>query len=324
MNRINERVSRLSVVNRRSGFFEILQPEDYLERGTKVLQDMERALARRPRRDVEYPWFVHRYESPSVGKAMGSGPQAFEGDNDTEFILHDAKLRININGHHWYHYDICSNEAVAKAAREGRQPQAVAALHVSVRTGTIVIPWLSTAEDLDTPGVDNPRLFSSELIYQAWSHSCMHAGDGRNGSIALIAELQTIVLTTIANEGTLWSIRDVFAAQRLPEPLGFNEGTQTVTLEDQSSIEFKILMGTVNGKPIARMCADHAATLGGKRIVRIHAWWPYGRYAAEQGGAMAFELSATAPLPTIVRRPTMSDKIKKGAKKVFGSLNCAT
>lgn len=325
MDRINERVSRLTAVNRLSGFFEILQPEEYLERGAKVLRDLEHAIDAMPRRDVEYPDMHTRYTNPNVRREMGTHLQEFDGDDDTELILSDPKLRIDIQGNHWSHYDICSKGAVAKFAREGMgQPRAVAALHVSVTKGTIVIPYTSTAEDLDIPGVNAPRLFCSELIYQAWRDACIYEMNRCNSQISRLSDLKYIVVTTIANDGTLWSIRDVLAAKGLPEAQTAARQPQTVTLEDPSSIEFKILMGTVNGKPIARMCADHASTLGGKCIAKIHVWWPYGRYAKEQGGALAFELSEIPPLRWLKRTPTMRDKIKAKAKEVFGSFNCAT
>ncbi|TGO24788.1 hypothetical protein BPAE_0095g00460 [Botrytis paeoniae] len=78
------------------------------------------------------------------------------------------------------------------------------------------------------------------------------------------------------------------------------------TFDDPSSDEFKMLMGTVNGRPIGRLCADHAESLNGKQVQKIHVWNEF----IPSFGALIFELGEEKSLTELEREQSTHQRGK--------------
>lgn len=330
MDRTNNRPGRIQATtnNHARRHSRVLPPDVYIQRGDKVLRTLKDALHTLPHRDVDYPHWQTRYTNVD-GTHSENIPNA-----DFNQIFRDRQMSINGNGTHWSSYRVFSKGAVQEQTPDNlTDAYLVAGILVSARTGTMIVTMANSNADIDIPNVQTQRLFNSEIMYQIWRDACtvqMEHG------ISLIKTLKNVIITSIVNFGTNWSIRDVLVYNGLQEKVP-RDNIARITLDDPSSEDFQMLMGTDNGRPVGMMCADHVQTLGAKTVKNIHVWYPYERSIADLA-ALAFELeeytptpgytptpaSASVPVPGIARRPTVSDKLKAGAKKVFGSLNCAS
>ncbi|ATZ54782.1 hypothetical protein BCIN_11g01150 [Botrytis cinerea B05.10] len=299
MDRIN-RPDRLAATNNQPGYISILSPERYLERGTIILNGIQTAIDTRPVRDVAYPDWNIRYIN--VHKFHNRALPDLNGFNR---VFSDPQLRIESDGAHWSFYTIFSRASVDAAddINDLLDYDSVVQMFISPKTGTAFMTLSVAESDIDMPGVNTQRLYNSELLYQAWRDACAAQLASGNTNESQLAKLKYIVCGPIVNLGTLWTIRDVLTSQQVPELAAGQK--HRFTVDPSMSVEFKMLMGTDNGRPFGRLCADHAQTLGKKQVGKIHIFYPFEEY---NDGTLVFELIESSPLK-IQRRPTARERI---------------
>ncbi|TEY40387.1 hypothetical protein BOTCAL_0434g00110 [Botryotinia calthae] len=304
MDRIN-RPGRLAATNNQIGYLSILSPEKYLERGTTIINGIQTAISTSPVRDVSYPDWNIRYVN--VHKFHNQVLPDLDGFNR---VFSDPQLQIESAGAHWSSYTIFSRASIDAAddVNDLLDYDSVAQMFISPKTGTAFMTLSVAESDIDIPGVNTQRLYNSELLYQAWRDACAAQLASGNTNESQLAKLKYIVCGPIVNLGTLWTIRDVLTSQQVPK---FSAGQKSrFTVDSSMSVEFKMLMGTDNGRPFGRLCADHAQTLGKKQVDKIHIFYPFAEY---NDGTLVFELIESLPLK-IQRRPTAREKILAIAK----------
>lgn len=304
MDKIN-RPSRLAATNSLDGMFEILSPERYLERGTAILAAIQAVTNANPAIDISYPDWSIRYVNIDKGHN-----QVLPDLDDYNRVFSDPQLQIESTGVHWSIYTIFTKAAVDASGDVDSllDYDSVAQMFLSPKTGTAFMTFSNTAADVDFPDVDRQRLFNSELLYQLWRDSC--AAQLKNGHTneSQLRKLKYIICGPIVNLGTLWTIRDVLTSQEVPE---FAAGQKSrFTVDSSMSLELNMLMGTANGRPFGRLCADHAQTLGKKQIEKIHIFYPF---PDAKEGTLVFELNEGSPVE-IQRRPTARERIIALAK----------
>ncbi|KAF7865980.1 hypothetical protein EAF04_006143 [Stromatinia cepivora] len=288
--------ARLKAVNLQRGVNEILKREIYLERGNIVLLANQTALNMDPRRDIPYPDWNIRYVNTPGGHGKDN-PDSLDM-NAMGFIFSDPKLETEWSGDHWSIYNFTTRK-VYEMARRGEDPLGfgcVARIYVSVKTGTLIINIQDAEADFD-PDSDTTRLYCSELMYQAWHDACtVHLTS--NPGESHLRKLKYVIIHHIINHGTLWTIQDALISQGV-SPVSIlqcndEKGTFTSCDDNTWSDEFKMLLGTANGRCVARMCADHAQTLG-KQVKKVYARIYYPAYIWDRDpedriGALIFEL----------------------------------
>ena len=89
----------------------------------------------------------------------------------------------------------------------------------------------------------------------------------------------------VINKGTIKTMKDAHATKNIqPTDKG------TFTADDGDT--FTRLLGTRNGVPVVRFLGDHAETLNGMTIVKIHTWPQIaGNAYTETFGFMVFEVN---------------------------------
>ncbi|CAD6444985.1 cc23268a-7c25-458d-a78f-20e61a1a7bb9-CDS [Sclerotinia trifoliorum] len=322
MDRIN-RQARLRAITGPNGFNEVLAPEKYIERGTAVLLANQNALTMNPRREINYPSWHERYVSDPL--KHGIKVPACWREDEAGFIFSDAELQIDGSGPQWSEYSFFTKKVNEMDNLNMVLPGytgCVAEVHASPKTGTLVIKFQDAKADWD-PDTNYERLYNSELIYQAWGDACtVHLAN--NPGDFCFRKLRYVIIDNIINQGTLWTIQDVLIAEGV-SPVSIMAGNkERITFErgdDNTCSEwFKMLIGTANGRPVARMCADHAQALG-KQVRKIYAWYHCPR---EMVGALVFELEDVEPvaIPADLaqRKQTRRDKLKAFGKSVVGSI----
>ncbi|KAF7944162.1 hypothetical protein EAE96_010566 [Botrytis aclada] len=154
---------------------------------------------------------------------------------------------------------------------------------------------------------DTPRLYNSELIYQAWRDAVTANATGEYPkAVSKLTDLRYIIRAPIGNQGTFATMRDVLLSQGVSKVQLDSGVTVKRTFDDPSSDEFKMLMGTVNGRPIGRLCADHAESLKGKQVQKIHVWNEF----ITSFGALIFELGEEKALTELEREQSTQSKAK--------------
>ncbi|TEY87432.1 hypothetical protein BOTCAL_0002g00400 [Botryotinia calthae] len=262
-----------------SGESEILAPIEYLERGNAVLKANRIAINNTPRREVAYPHWNIRYGMAKVLTELG----------------------IEYEGHHWSEYNLSSKEVVKPENKEKYQHLRfvnVAQIYASAKIATIFTSNQWEYADFDIPGVDTPRLWNSELLFQAWrdtcaAHSSQSGGDIQSLQALQMKKLKYVIIAPISNDGTAITLSDALKIKGLS--IEDNE-LKMVTFSSNdistASAEFRMLMGTANARPVARMLTDHAESLGAKRVVKIHACLLMPDYNLPM---LAFELAGEDP-----------------------------
>ncbi|KAF7929041.1 hypothetical protein BELL_0312g00010 [Botrytis elliptica] len=286
MDNIMNRPERLSEANQEKGLGEILTPSEYLNRGIKVIRAIEDAIHTTPRQDTPFPDWNIRYFNPDGRHGQDSIERLCFGAMRN--ILTDPKHPIDFEGYHWSEFNFHS-KGYTNRGFDAVWPgfNCVCNLWVSAKVGTVIVQTSATATDLDIPGLDTPRLYNSELIYQAWRDAVTANVTGSSPQVvSKLTDLKYIIRAPIGNSGTLATMRDVLLSQGVSKGQIESEVTVKRTFDDPSSDEFKMLMGTVNGRPIGRLCADHAESLNGKQVQKIHVWNKF----IPCFGAMIFEL----------------------------------
>lgn len=282
-----------------TGESEILAPIEYLERGNAVLEANRIAINNTPHREVAYPHWNIRYVNVDGGH---------QRDEDSDFfsrygmakVLTD--LGIEYEGHHWSEYNLSSKEVVKPENKEKYQHLRfvnVAQIYASAKIATIFTSSQWAYADFDIPGVDTPRLWNSELLFQAWRDTCAAHSSQSGGNIQSLQALQMkklkyVIIAPISNDGTAITLSDALKIKGLS--IEDNE-LKMVTFASNdistASAEFKMLMGTANARPVARMLTDHAESLGAKRVVKIHACLLMPDYNSPM---LAFELAGEDPI----------------------------
>lgn len=279
-----------------------------------------------PRRDILYPDWHARYVSDPL--KHGVKVPACWREDEAGFIFSDPELQIDGSGPQWSEYNFFTKKVHEMDQLKMLLPGitgCIAEVHASVKTGTLVIKFQDSMADWD-PDTDPGRLHNSELIYQTWRDVCTlhlitHPGD------FCLKKLKYVIIDNIINQGAIWTIQDVIIAEGGSSVSMRAGNKQRITFErganDTCSDWFKMLMGTANARPVARMCADHAQTLG-KQVRKIYAWYNCPDLMI---GALAFELEDVAPLPIQpnlpFRKQSRKDKLKAFGKSVMGSIKKA-
>ncbi|TGO74728.1 hypothetical protein BELL_0260g00070 [Botrytis elliptica] len=304
MDKIN-RPDRLEATNNYPGMLEILSPERFLERGTAITTAIQAAINANPVIDVSYPDWSTRYVN--IHSVHNQVLPDLDGFNR---VFSDPELQIESAGAHWSFYTFFSRAAIDAEDDVSKllDYDSVAQMFVSPKTGTAFMTFSNAEADIDIPNVDTQRLYNSELLYQGWRDAC--AAQLANGTMnkSQLRKLKYIICGPIVNLGTLWTIRDVLTSQEVPEFLAGQKSRFTV--DSSMSLELKLLMGTANGRPFGRLCADHAQTLGKKQIEKIHIFYPF---TETNEGTLVFELNEDSPVE-IQRRPTARERIIALAK----------
>ncbi|TEY84162.1 hypothetical protein BOTCAL_0020g00380 [Botryotinia calthae] len=311
MENIVNRPERLSEVNREKGLGEILTPTEYRHRGATVIRAIEDAIYTIPRQDTPYPDWNIRYFNPGGGHGKDCIERLCFGAMRN--ILTDPKHPIDFEGYHWSMYNFHSKEYTNRGF-DAVWPQfnCVCNVWVSAKVGTVIVQMSDTKTDLDIPGLDTPRLYNSELIYQAWRDAVTANVTGPSPqAVSQLTDLKYIIRAPIGNSGTLATMRDVLLSQGVPRDQLDNRGvTVKRTFDDPLSDEFKMLMGTVNGRPIGRLCADHAESLDGKQVLKIHIWNEFMPFF----GALIFELGEGKALTKLEREENTRRKGKSSTQ----------
>lgn len=291
------RPERLNEVNRDKGLGEILTPAEYRDRGIKVIRAIEDAIYTIPRQDTPCPDWNIRYFNPGGRHGQDSIERLCFGAMRN--ILTDPKHSIDFEGYHWSNFNFHSKEYTNRGF-DTVWPQfnCVCNVWVSAKVGTVIVQMSDTKTDLDIPGLDTPRLYNSELIYQAWRDAVTANVTGPSPQVvSKLTDLKYIIRAPIGNSGTLATMRDVLLSQGVSK-VQLESGVMVKrTFDDPSSDEFKMLMGTVNGRPIGRLCADHAESLNGKQVQQIHVWNEF----IPSFGALIFELGEEKALTELER-----------------------
>ncbi|KAK6608384.1 hypothetical protein H4I95_03764 [Botrytis cinerea] len=280
--------------NYTTGESEILAPIEYLERGNAVLEANRIAINNTPHREVAYPHWNIRYVN-------------VDGDSDFFSRYGMAKvltdLGIEYEGHHWSEYNLSSREVVKPENKEKYQHLRfvnVAQIYASAKIATIFTSSQWAYADFDIPGVDTPQ----------W-------GNIQSLQALQMKKLKYVIIAPISNDGTAITLSDALKIKGLS--IEDNE-LKMVTFASNdistASAEFKMLMGTANARPVARMLTDHAESLGAKRVVKIHACLLMPDYNLPM---LAFELAgedpiAPAPAPRKLGRK-ISAKVQNLMKK---------
>lgn len=307
---------RLNRVRRVNGEAEILTPTEYLERGNAVLEANKIAINTTPHRDTLYSDWNIRY----VNRNGGHGQEKRQNIYKSSLAVIFAKLGIEDEGCHWSFYNFVSKAAMnSREIRESLETDIVASVYASAKTGTMVMTNMWGSADVDIPGLNTQRLWNSELLFQAWRDCCAYwaTAEGTQGSQALhMKNLKHVIILPISNAGTHTTILDTFQIKELP--------IQTMNTQDMItfssgenfswSAEFKMLMGTNNARPTARMLTDHVESLGARQVLKIHAWFSTPHFPTMP--TLAFELarvpapaSAPGPVPDRLRR-RVSEKVR--------------
>ncbi|KAF7897730.1 uncharacterized protein EAF01_008696 [Botrytis porri] len=295
-------------VNRDKGLGEILTPTEYRNRGIKVIRAIEDALHTIPRQDTLFPDWNIRYFNPSGGHGKDSVERLCFGA--LRNILTDPKHPIDFEGNHWSDFNFHSKEYTNRGFdAEWPQFNCVCNVWVSAKVGTVIVQISDTKTDLDIPGLDTPRLYNSELIYQAWRDAVTANVIGeapQDRVVSKLTDLKYIIRAPIGNSGTLATMRDVLLSQGVSKDQLESKVTVKRTVDDPSSDEFKMLMGTVNGRAIGRLCADHVESLNGKKVQKIHVWNEF----IPSFGALIFELGEDKALTELERGESTRHKGK--------------
>ncbi|TGO48368.1 hypothetical protein BCON_0242g00040 [Botryotinia convoluta] len=313
--------------NYTTGESEVLTPTKYLERGYVVLEANRIAINNTPHKDISYPDWNIRYVNVDGGHDWEISE--FFSRYGMATILRE--FGIEHEGYHWSKYNLSSKEVVNPANKEKYRDLRsvnVAAIYASAKIGTIFTPNQWADADFDIPDVDTPRLWNSELLFQAWRDTCAAYVSPIGGDIQILQSLQMkklkyVIIAPISNDGTSKTISDAFKIKGLSiEDNKSNMVTFSCNDISTASAEFTMLMGTTNARPVARMLTDHVESLGAKRVVKIHAWLFMPEFECPM---LVFELAgedppAPAPAPTPAPTPVkmgrkISTKVKNLMKK---------
>ncbi|KAF7880083.1 uncharacterized protein EAF02_007720 [Botrytis sinoallii] len=240
MDNIMNRPERFSEANQDKGLGEILTPSEYLNRGIKVIRAIEDAINTTP----------HSIERLCFG-AMRN-------------ILTDPKHPIDFEGYHWSEVNFHS-KGYTNRGFDAVWPgfNCVCNVWVSAKVGTVIVQTSATATDLDIPGLDTPRLYNSELIYQAWRDAVTANVTGSSPQVvSKLTDLKYIIRAPIGNSGTLATMRDVLLSQGVSKGQIESEVTVKRTFDDPSSTEDTCLeqIHTIFGAMIFELGEEKAST----------------------------------------------------------------
>ncbi|QSZ29340.1 hypothetical protein DSL72_003854 [Monilinia vaccinii-corymbosi] len=266
---------RLALVNRTTGLLEVLTPTEYLDRGNALHCAIHAAVNAQPQVDVASPnWhdrYMNRADYPEKPEELfpGGVPELL-----THPTLHiDQYLSSDWSIHSFYSRGFFAQPGNGSPYDADNGIGNVVDTLASARARTMIVlnQGAEPDVDVDMPGRNPPpRLNCSELIYQAWRDSCRRAS-ARNWPRYLRC-LKFVVVAQIVNRGTYYTIQDVLRMRGLSGNAMYAAAGEAFSASGKDGRAFRMLLGTVNGRPIARMCADHAESLGGKRVVKIHVW----------------------------------------------------
>ncbi|KAF7884022.1 hypothetical protein EAF00_011334 [Botryotinia globosa] len=285
--------------NYTTGESEVLAPIEYLKRGHAVLEANRIAINNTPHQDVAYPNWNIRYGMETVLPELG----------------------VEYEGNYWSRYNFSSKEVVNPANKEKYQDLRsinVAEIYASAKFGNIFTPNQWADADFDNPDMYTPRLWNSELLFQAWRDACYTYVSPTGGDVEIIHRLQMqklkyVIIAPISNAGTYTTICDALKIKGLSiADNKYNMVTFSCNDISTASAEFAMLMGTTNARPVARMLADHVVSLGAKRVVKIHAWLSMPEFECPM---LVFELAGEdPPAPTPI--PTPAPKPMKISRKI--------
>ncbi|TGO25755.1 hypothetical protein BPAE_0073g00210 [Botrytis paeoniae] len=260
--------------NYTTGESEVLTPIEYLERGHAVLEANRTAINNTPHQDVAYPDWNIRYVNVDGGHDRGISE--FFSRYGMATVL--TELGIEHEGYYWSRYNLSSKEVVNPANKEKYQDLrsvSVAAIYASAKFGTIFTLNQWADADFDNPDVYTPRLWNSELLFQAWRDTCAAYVSPIGGDMQILRPLQMkklkyVIIAPISNNGTYTTICDALKIKGLSiEDNKFNMVTFSCNDISTASAEFTMLMGTTNARPVARMLTDHVESLGAKRVILL-------------------------------------------------------
>ncbi|KAF7942957.1 uncharacterized protein EAE97_006411 [Botrytis byssoidea] len=285
--------------NYTTGESEVLTPIEYLERGHAVLEANRIAINNTPHQDVAYPDWNIRYGMETVLTELG----------------------VEYEGNYWSRYSLSSKEVVNPANKEKYQylwSANVAEIYASAKFGTFFTLNQWADADLDNPDMYTPRLWNSELLFQAWRDACYTYVSPTGGDVEIMHPLQMqklkyVIIAPISNVGTYTTICDALKIKGLSiADNKYNMVTFSCNDISTASAEFAMLMGTTNARPVVRMLADHVESLGAKRVVKIHAWLSMPQFECPM---LVFELAGEDP-PAPTPAPTPAPKPMKISRKI--------
>lgn len=307
--------------NYTTGESEVLTPIQYLERGHAVIEANRIAINNTPHQDVAYPDWNIRYVNVDGGHTLGISE--FFSRYGMETAL--TELGVEYEGNYWSSYNFSSKEVVNPANKEKYQDLRsvnVAAIFASAKFGNIFTLNQWADADFDNPDMYTPRLYNSELLFQAWRDACYTYVSPTGGDVEIehplqMQKLKYVIIAPISNAGTYATICDALKIKGLSiEDNQFNMVTFSCNNISTASAEFAMLMGTTNARPVVRMLADHVKSLGAKRVVNIHAWLSMPEFECPM---LVFELAGEdppAPAPTPAPTPAPAPKPKKFSRKI--------
>ncbi|KAG4026773.1 hypothetical protein MFRU_036g00070 [Monilinia fructicola] len=262
----------------------------FLQRGTALLLANKTAVDANPRKDVQYPNWGVRYVNNRQGIHTFRRVDEL-CNNGVGIMLTEPPLQVEYQGGHWSAWTFLSKEFVAKQRRSQHTTLGAGFIFngfASAKVGTMLILNTQTGADVDTPGQQTSRLYCSELMYQAWRDTCLASSEARDAHLPA-GGLKFVVIALVVNQGTCSTMRHVVELRRLlGPPTEAGPVTFSSSDEDEHLDAFRMLVGTDNGQPVARLCADHAESLGAKQIVKVHVWSEMP--CNPEFGALAFEL----------------------------------
>ncbi|KAF7865959.1 hypothetical protein EAF04_006123 [Stromatinia cepivora] len=217
---------------------QVLSQEQYHRRGQTAVTANIDAIDSDPRNETSYPDWSIRYANLGGSNEVRNAGSLYDGFMAE--ILADPALNIDDTSN-WSAYNFYTKS-------------------VASRLGNLAY---------DSVGTNIPRLYNSELMYQSWRDACN--AYSRSGAGDQMKNLKFIIRGPIVNEGTHNTIEDLLETDFSDHQL-YLGAKATYSATGTTTSFFKILMGTDNGIPVARMCTDHAESLGGKRVDKIHVW----------------------------------------------------
>ncbi|RAL63615.1 hypothetical protein DID88_003659 [Monilinia fructigena] len=263
----------------------------YLQRGTELLLANKTAVDANPQKDVEYPDWSDRYVNEKEGVHDEDGLEDY-CENSFSIMLTEPKINLEPIGRHWSGWTFLNKEFISNSNTpkyKAYDSGWIFGGSASAKLDTMIVVYTKSAVDVDTPKNNTTRLYCSELMYQAWRGTCLASSETRDKDLPM-GGLKFIAIGLISNRGTYLAIQNAVELRSRSDP-SMGEGSVTFSSSDENEDLdiFRMLVGTDNGRPVVRMCADHAKSLGGKQIVKVHVWnnMPY----SPGFGGLVFELA---------------------------------
>ncbi|KAF7943085.1 hypothetical protein EAE96_011028 [Botrytis aclada] len=279
--------------NYNTGDLEVLTPTEYLERGILVLEANRIAINNTPHLDVVYPDWNIRYVNVDGGHDFEISE--FLSRYGMAKVL--TKFGIEHEGKYWSRYSLSSKEVVNptnKGKYQHLRSLNVAEIYASAKFGTMFTLNQWAAADLDITNIFTPRLWNSELLFQAWRDTCY-------AYVSPTGEDMEIVFPSQMRKLKGLSIKDN----------KYNMVTFSCNDISTASADFTMLMGTTNARPVARMLTDHVESLGAKRVAKIHVWLSIPECKCPM---LIFELAKDPPPPAPTPAPTPPPPTKMSKK----------